>query len=43
MSLMQEALIFAPTLEIQHSHLVMMCYDIEKLPLDYASYLVHIG
>ena len=43
MSLMQEVLIFAPTLEIQHSHLVTMRYDIEKLPLDYASYLVHIG
>ena len=39
MSLMQDALTFAPTLEIQHSHLVTMRSDIEKLPLDYASYL----
>jgi CHAT domain-containing protein len=44
MSLMQDALTFAPTLEIQHSHLFTMrsdgdATDVEKLPLDYASYL----
>jgi len=43
MSLMQDALTFAPTLEIQHSHLVTMRDDIEKLPLDYTSYLAHKG
>ena len=43
MSLMQEALTFAPTLEIQHSHLVKMRSDFEQLPSGYASYLVHIG
>ena len=42
-SLMQEALTFAPTLEIQHSHLATMRDDIEKLPLDYASHLTDIG
>ena len=40
---MQEALAFAPTLEIQHSHLVTMRNNVEKLPLDYASYLADIG
>jgi CHAT domain-containing protein len=42
-SLMQETLTFAPTLEIQHSHLVTLQYDYETLPLDHASYLIHIG
>jgi len=42
-SLMQEALTFAPTLEIQHFHLVKMRSDFEQLPLGYASYLAHIG
>ena len=42
-SLMQEALTFAPTLEIQHVHLITMRDDIEKLPLDHASYLADIG
>ena len=42
-SLMQETLIFHPTLDIQHLQLICMCDDIENLPLDYASYQVHIG
>ncbi|KAH9978340.1 CHAT domain-containing protein, partial [Russula compacta] len=42
-SLMQESLSFAPTLEIQHFRLVSMRYEYEKLPLDYASYLVQTG
>jgi tetratricopeptide (TPR) repeat protein len=42
-SLMQDSLTFAPTLEIQHFRLVEMHHDSEKLPLDYASYQVHIG
>ena len=41
--LMQESLSFAPTLEIQHFRLVKMRDEYEKLPLDYASYLVQIG
>ncbi|KAH9993125.1 hypothetical protein BJV74DRAFT_795650 [Russula compacta] len=42
-SLMQESLSFAPTLEIQHFRLVSMRDQYQKLPLDYASYLVQIG
>ncbi|KAI0283870.1 CHAT domain-containing protein [Russula brevipes] len=42
-SLMQDSLAFAPTLEIQHFRLVEMRDDYEKLPLDHASYRVHIG
>ncbi|KAH9987725.1 CHAT domain-containing protein [Russula compacta] len=42
-SLMQESISFAPTLEIQHFRLVAMRNQYEKLPLDYASYLVEIG
>jgi hypothetical protein len=40
---MHESLEFAPTLEIQHFRLVTMRDEYEKLPLDYASYQVHIG
>ena len=39
---MQESLSFAPTLEIQHFRLVAMRDEYEKLPLNYASYLVQI-
>ena len=42
-SLMQEALKLAPTLEIQHSHLITLRNHIERLPLDHASYLADIG
>jgi hypothetical protein len=42
-SLMQDSLAFAPTLEIQYFRLVQRRHDYEKLPLDYASYQVHIG
>ncbi|KAH9978337.1 hypothetical protein BJV74DRAFT_953412 [Russula compacta] len=42
-SLMQESLSFAPTLEIQHFRLVAMRDLYEKLPLDYASYSVQTG
>ena len=37
------ALTFAPTLEIQHFHLVKMRNYVEELPLDHGSYLAHIG
>jgi CHAT domain-containing protein len=43
MSLMQDSLTFAPTLEIQHFRLVAMPRGYSTLPLDYASYLVHEG
>jgi hypothetical protein len=39
-SLMQDFMTYAPTLEIQHFRLVSMRDDIEQLPLDYASYQV---
>ena len=42
-SLMRDSLTFAPTLEIQHFRLVTMRGDYETLPLDYASYQVHMG
>ena len=42
-SLLQESLSFAPTLEIQHFRLAAMRNQYENLPLDYASYLVQIG
>jgi len=42
-SLMQESLIFAPTLEIQHSRLVSLRDYYQKLPLDYASYQIEMG
>ena len=41
--LMQESLSFAPTLDLQHFRLVKMRVQYEKLPLDYASYLIQIG
>jgi len=43
LSLMQESLTFAPTVDIQHSRLVSMRDDHETLPLDCASYQVHTG
>jgi len=43
LSLMQDSLTFAPTVDIQHSRLVAMRNDYETLPLDYASYDVHTG
>ena len=39
-SLMQDTLTFAPTLEIQHSRFITMRDRYETLPLDYASYQV---
>ena len=42
MSLMQLSLLFAPTLEIQHAHLVSE-ERVYEMPLEYASYQFHIG
>ena len=42
-SLIQDSLAFAPTLEIQHFRLVSKQTDDETLPLDYASYQVYLG
>jgi hypothetical protein len=41
--LLQDSLVFSPTLETQHFHLVTMRDNYERLPLDYAPYQVHIG
>jgi len=41
MSSMQASLIFAPTIDIQHSRLVTMEQLVKTLPLDYASYQIH--
>jgi CHAT domain-containing protein/tetratricopeptide (TPR) repeat protein len=43
MSLMQKSLSFAPTVSVQHTHLVTMGSDCQTMPLDYASYQIHLG
>jgi len=43
MSLVQASLTFAPTLDKQHSGLVAMRGGLPTIPLDYASYHIHIG
>ena len=43
LSSMQDSLIFAPTVDIQHSRLVAMRNKYKTLPLDCASYHVHTG
>jgi len=42
-SLMQESLVFAPTLEIQHFRLAAMHDDHKRLPLDCAAHQIQIG
>ena len=42
-SLMQDSLVFAPTLDIQHFRLVAMRGYVRMLPLAYASYQVNTG
>lgn len=42
-SLMQDLLTFAPTLKTQHFRLVAMSNHIETLPLNYASYQIHMS
>jgi CHAT domain-containing protein len=43
MSLMQKSISFAPTVSIQHTHLVTMGEHCQTMPLDYASYQIHLG
>jgi CHAT domain-containing protein/tetratricopeptide (TPR) repeat protein len=43
MSLMQKSLSFAPTVSVQHAHLVAMGEDCQTMPLDYASFQIHLG
>ena len=42
-SLMNDTLVFAPTLEIQHYRLIQLGTLYERLPLDYASYQIRQG
>jgi CHAT domain-containing protein/tetratricopeptide (TPR) repeat protein len=43
MSLMQKSFSFAPTVSTQHFRLVAMGENCQTMPLDYASYLIHLG
>ena len=43
MSLMQKSLSFAPTVSAQHARLVAMGEDCQTMPLDYASFQIHLG
>ena len=43
MSLMQKSFSFAPTVSIQHSRLIAMGKNCQTMPLDYASYQIHLG
>jgi CHAT domain-containing protein/tetratricopeptide (TPR) repeat protein len=43
MSLMQKSLSFAPTVSVQHTHLIAMGEDCQTMPLDYASYQINLG
>ncbi|KAH9019565.1 CHAT domain-containing protein [Lactarius deliciosus] len=43
MSSMQKSLSLAPTISIQHAHLVAMGQNGQTMPLDYASYQISLG
>jgi CHAT domain-containing protein len=43
MSLMKESLSFAPTVSVQHAHLVAMGEYCQTMPLEYASFQIHLG
>ncbi|KAI9443710.1 CHAT domain-containing protein [Lactarius psammicola] len=43
MSLMGKLLSFAPTVSVQHTRLVAMGDDCQRMPLDYASYQIELG
>jgi CHAT domain-containing protein len=43
MSLMQMSLSFAPTVSVQHTRFVAMGSNCQTMPLDYASYQIHLG
>jgi CHAT domain-containing protein len=43
MSLMQETLVFTPTLQTQHFHLTQTLKEWGELPADYSSYHVEVG
>jgi hypothetical protein len=43
MTLMERSLSFAPTVSTQHTRLVAMGTNCQTMPLDYASYQIHLG
>ena len=43
MTLIQKSFSFAPTVSVQHARLVGMGEDSQRMPLDYASYQIHLG
>ncbi|KAH9047494.1 CHAT domain-containing protein [Lactarius deliciosus] len=43
MSLVQRSLSFAPTVSIQHTHLVAMGKNCQTMPLEYASFQIKLG
>ena len=43
MTLVQKSLSYAPTVSIQHTRLVAMGGDCQTMPLDYASFQIHLG
>jgi CHAT domain-containing protein len=43
MSLMQRSFSFTPTVSVQHTRFVTMGSDCQTMPLDYASYQIHLG
>ena len=43
MSLMQKSLSFALTVSVQHARLVVMGKDCQTIPLEYASFQIHLG
>ena len=43
MSLIQKSFSLAPTVSVQHARLVAMGQDCQTMPLDYASYQIHLG
>ena len=43
MSLMQKSFSFAPTVSVQHTRLVAMGENCQRMPLDYASYQIQLG
>ena len=43
MSLMQKSFSFAPTVSVQHTCLVTMGEDCQTMPLEHASYQIHLG
>jgi CHAT domain-containing protein len=43
MSLMERSLSLAPTVSVQHTRFIVMGSNCQTMPLDYASYQIHLG